>query len=156
MEHFDDFINMEQLLFSFPHTWATPLAEQGPGGGLIEGFRQILTSWRGGEGNRDGGSFRGSVWICAVSLDYRQIQCCPIPFYFFPPLLEVVMTILNTVSMEKGWARATLLLFTDVTLWSKKSILTPYLSGRIKEFLSFMVFVLQHECSTTHERPAVI
>lgn len=41
-------------------------------------------SWGGGEGSRDAGSFIGSVWICAGSLDYLPIQRFPIPFYFFP------------------------------------------------------------------------
>lgn len=88
-------------------------------------------SWGGGERSRDGGSFRGSVWIRAVILDYRPFQCSPNPFYFFLPYWRLSWQYW-TVSMEKGWARATLPLYS--LAWQrgggkKRTILTPYLVG---------------------------
>lgn len=100
-------------------------------------------SWGGGEGSRDAGSFIGSVWVCAGSLDYLPIQRFPIPFYFFSLPYWRLSWQYWTVSMEKGWGRATLLLFTGVTPRSKTSILTPYLVGwneKINFLFNYMVF----------------
>lgn len=48
---------------------------------------------------------------------------------FSPPLLKVVMTILNTVSMERGWAPALSPIHSFVQHCGKGTILTSYLAS---------------------------
>lgn len=122
-------------------------------------------SWGGGERSRDGGSFRGSVWIRAVILDYRPFNVPPTRF-IFSPLLEVVMTILNSFHGERLSPSHFAIIFTGMTAWwGKKGPSWPLiLSAGITEFLTFGGFLSVlvggwgwgQECSTAHERAAAI
>lgn len=74
--------------------------EQHPGGGLNDGFmkaeelrlRRKKQGWRFIQ-DRSGFELSASI----TSPFYGS----PIPFYFFPPVLEVVMTILNSFHGER-------------------------------------------------------
>lgn len=104
MEFFADFINTEPSLLSFSHTWATPLAEQRPGGGLIDGFRQTDESRQAEAEEKEAGMEvhsedpSGFVLSASITAPFNVPQS---HFIFFPPLLEVVMTILNSFHGEK-------------------------------------------------------
>ena len=72
-------------------------------------------------------------------------------FYFFPPLLRVVMTILNTVSMEKGWARALSPFHHFIHMW-KGSILAHYLVWWINRLWIMYGFMTMSSRARAHSR----
>lgn len=142
---------------SFLHTWTTPLVKHisclgRPGGESTDDrFTMAVTHesrWaRAEEKESEWEVERHNLTGLVLSSLIKPLSLFP-PFLvlFFSPLLEVVMTILNTVSMEKDWARAISPLHSLVWQCGKGHILTSYLAwwnNRLSFIYGFMRMVFR-------------
>lgn len=131
---------------SFFHTWITPLVKQhlllrGPGGELIDRFTTAAIHETIDElGQRRKSELEVERERICQGLNCHPwllpFHCSPIPCFIFSPPSEVVMTILNTVSMESHFTIS----FIGATLWKRDHL--DLLPGQITNFPSILFMAL--------------